>query len=155
MKKYYSIVFCSIIFTTPEIILSAQRTMHIPQITERSPGDKSPGHEHDDKILAAGFCEILLHGAAAIAAKDNPEAQIKEAALVAANIITLLQLAARCLPHDSEVRSIERSTTLHELHATLDALLQDPKFLKELEYQHGKIFAKLNAIVSAGKIVAK
>ena len=105
---------------------SSQPITHIP--------DKSPGHQDDDKLLAAGFCQILLHGAAAIAAKDSPETQIKEAALVAATIVSLLQLASRTLPEEA-LRNPDHDAAVKDLEKMLHELVKNPKFLQTLNKQ--------------------
>ena len=125
MKKYLSLallIVVSNLFSVPEL----------PPMSLLQPADRRPGHEHDDAILAAGFCEILLHGAAALAAKDDREAQMKEAAIVAASIISLLQLASRSLPHEETARALERMVALEKLENMLNNMLKNPEFLQAL-----------------------
>lgn len=125
MKKLICILFIatSVITALPE---------HSFTQSEQKQPVKSPGHEHDDELLAAGFCAILLHGAAAITAKDDKNTQIKEAAIVAATIVNLLQLVNRSRPEAT--RSSDHNE-IYNLKDALEQLIKSPPFLKELEKQ--------------------
>lgn len=125
MKK----LVCVLFITTSAITALPENSF--TQSEQKQPV-KSPGHEHDDELLAAGFCAILLHGAAAITAKDDKNTQIKEAAIVAATIVNLLQLVNRSMPEAT--RSSDHDE-IDNLKDALEQLTKSPAFLKELEKQ--------------------
>lgn len=130
MKQYLSLALLGIL---PHMLLSEE--IPLPKTSEMLTlvTERRPGHEHDQEILTAAFCEILIHGAAAITAKDDRDTQIKEAAIVAATIVNMLQLASRSVPHDSSARVLERTIAIEKLGNMLNEMLQNSEFLQTLK----------------------
>lgn len=130
MKNYLSLVLLGIL---PNMLLSEEapspKTSDMPTLVRQ----QHPGHEHDKEILTAAFCEILIHGAAAITAKDDRDTQIKETAIVAATIVSMLQLASRSLQPDSSARALERKIAIEKLENMLNEIVQQPDFLQTLK----------------------